>query len=124
MIKIIKKFKYTKDHEWVKIIRDTATIGITDYAQSELGDIIFIELPKIGNGFKHSEVIGTIEAVKTVSDLYSPINGTVIDINNVLENNPEYINNDPYGIGWIIKMKLINKNNINLLNAKEYKKII
>ena len=81
---IPNNLQYTKDHEWININNDVATVGITDYAQSELGDIIFIELPKIGNGFKHSEVIGTIEAVKTVSDLYSPINGTVIDINNVI----------------------------------------
>ena len=93
---------YTKDHEWIKIENGIATIGITDYAQSELGDIIFIELPDIGNSVQAKESIGTIEAVKTVADIYSPMNGRILDVNIGLEENPDSINSDPYNNGWII----------------------
>ena len=115
---------YTKDHEWVSIDNDIATIGITDYAQSELGDIIFIEFPNVDDIFNNEDVFGTIEAVKTVADLFSPIKGSILEINNKLENNPELANNDPYGEGWIVKMKIHDNNEKNLLNHKNYAKII
>ena len=115
---------YTKDHEWVKITDDIATIGITDYAQSELGDIIFIEFPELNDTFQNEDILGTIEAVKTVADLFSPISGKVIEVNSKLENEPELTNNDPYENGWIIKMKLDNKDSSNLLTSKEYEKLI
>ena len=115
---------YTKDHEWVKITDDIATIGITDYAQSELGDIIFIEFPELNDTFQHEDILGTIEAVKTVADLFSPVSGKVIEVNSKLENEPELTNNDPYENGWIIKMKLDNKDSSNLLTSKEYEKLI
>ena len=118
------KLLYTKNHEWIYVNGDVATVGITDYAQSELGDIIFIEFPELGDKLKAEDVIGTIEAVKTVADLFSPINGTIIELNTKLENNPEYINNDPYVDGWILKMKINKNDNSNLLNSKEYKNII
>ena len=115
---------YTKDHEWVKITDDIATIGITDYAQSELGDIIFIEFPELNDTFQHEDILGTIEAVKTVADLFSPVSGKVIEVNSKLENEPELTNNDPYENGWIIKMKIDNKDSSNLLTSKEYEKLI
>ena len=115
---------YTKDHEWVKITDDIATIGITDYAQSELGDIIFIEFPELNDTFQNEDILGTIEAVKTVADLFSPVSGKVIEVNSKLENEPELTNNDPYKNGWIIKMKLDNKDSSNLLTSKEYEKLI
>ena len=115
---------YTKEHEWLSIKNNVATIGITDYAQSELGDVIYIDFIEIGTDCKIGEVIGTIEAVKTVSDIYTPIQGTLSRINTDLEENPDFINNDPYGAGWIIKLNSINKDYSKLLSADEYKKII
>lgn len=115
---------YTKDHEWVSITDNIATIGITDYAQSELGDIIFIEFPELNDTFQNEDVLGTIEAVKTVADLFSPISGKVIKINTRLENEPELTNSDPYDNGWIIQMEIDNKTSINLLTSKEYEKLI
>jgi len=120
-----KELKYTKEHEWVKINGDEAVIGVTDYAQSELGDIIFIELPSIGDIFQENDVIGTIEAVKTVADIFSPLVGKIIEINNEIENNPEFANSDPYNKGWLVKMKCTDKTSIeNLLDSKEYSNII
>ena len=120
-----KELKYTKEHEWVKIDGDEAVIGVTDYAQSELGDIIFIELPSIGDIFQEDDVIGTIEAVKTVADIFSPLAGKIIEINNEIENNPEFANSDPYNKGWLVKMKCTDKTSIeNLLDSKEYSDII
>ena len=116
--------QYTKDHEWININNDVATIGITDYAQSELGDIIFIEFPNIGDELHSQDTMGTIEAVKTVADLFAPIDGTIIEINKLLEDCPENINNDPYDSGWIVKIKMHNKNTSHLLNSDEYHKII
>ena len=113
--------KYTKDHEWVKIENDILVIGITDFAQSQLGDIIFLELPEVGQKIVSGEPFGEIEAVKTVSELYAPINGTIIEINEDLEDNPDNINQDCYGSGWIIKVELdgaLDKDN--LLNHKDY----
>ena len=117
--------KYTNEHEWVHINNDVATIGITDYAQSELGDIIFIEFPELGEIFAAGDPIGTIEAVKTVSDFFTPLAGTVAEINLNLENEPEAINKDPYGSGWIIKLKNISEEGKpQLLTASEYKNYI
>ena len=115
---------YTKDHEWISIKNDIATVGITDYAQSELGDIIFIEFPSIDDMLTSGETFGTIEAVKTVADLFSPIKGRVVEINDKLEDNPELTNNDPYGDGWIIKVKIEEQNEENLLSHIDYGKII
>ena len=101
-----QNLKYTKEHEWLKIDGNTATIGITDHAQGELGDIIFIEFPEIDQEIEMDEPIGTIEAVKTVADLFGPINGRVTEINGSLEDNPEQVNEDAYGTGWILKMSI------------------
>ena len=115
---------YTKDHEWVKIENGIATVGITDYAQRELGDIIFIELPEIGDSVKAKDSIGTIEAVKTVADIYSPMNGEVSEVNVNLEDNPDSINKDPYESGWLIKLNNFNNNNDNYLTPDQYKSLI
>ena len=121
---IPENLQYTTDHEWITIFNGIATIGITDYAQSELGDIIFIEHPIIGNNYKVGDTIATIEAVKTVADLYTPIEGTVIEVNINLENTPEAINKDPYNTGWIIKLDALANNQPILLSAQEYNKLI
>lgn len=115
---------YTKDHEWVKIDGDIATIGITEFAQKELGDIVYVEVETVGDTVEANEVFGTIEAVKTVSDLFMPLSGEVTEFNENLEQNPEAINNDAYGDGWIIKIKLSESNTDSLLSAEEYEKII
>ena len=115
---------YTKNHEWLKIDNGIATIGITDYAQSELGDIIFIEFPEIGTNYEAGDTIGTIEAVKTVADFYSPIAGRIAKINNQLEDNPYSINSEPYDAGWIIKLDSFGENRSALLSAKEYEKLM
>src|SRR5579871_5248091 len=113
--------KYTKDHEWITIDGNTATIGITDFAQGELGDIVYVDIPSNGKELGAEDVFGTIEAVKTVSDLFLPVAGTVSEINPALENEPELINNDPYGAGWIIKVTVKNPADIEgLLNAEAY----
>jgi len=114
--------KYTKDHEWVKIDGDTAIIGITDFAQSELGDVVFVEIETEGETLEKEETFGTIEAVKTVSDMFMPIAGEVIEINPKLEESPEVVNQDPYGDGWMIKIKVSNADEANeLLSADDYK---
>ena len=118
------EMKFTKNHEWIEIDDDKITLGITDYAQGELGDIIFVELPKIGDVFNQGDTIGTIEAVKTVADIYSPMKGKVVEINNSLEQTPDSINNDPYGSGWIIKLDSIIINLSELLSADSYNKYI
>ena len=117
-------FLYTKDHEWIYIDGDIATIGVTDYAQSELGDIIFIEFPGKGDKFKSGDPIGTIEAVKTVADIFTPIDGEILEVNIALEENPEIINKEPYKNGWIIKLCKISKDVSNLLTPSEYKDLI
>ncbi|MDG1847890.1 MAG: glycine cleavage system protein GcvH [Candidatus Marinimicrobia bacterium] len=122
---IPEKLLYTKEHEWVKKEDEQVTIGITDFAQSQLGDIIFLELPEVGQKIVSGEPFGEIEAVKTVSELYAPINGTVIEINEDLEDDPDNINQDCYGSGWIIKVELdgaLDKDN--LLNHKDYGSMI
>ncbi|MCF7886590.1 MAG: glycine cleavage system protein GcvH [Candidatus Marinimicrobia bacterium] len=116
---------YTKEHEWIKVEDETGTIGITDYAQEELGDIVFVELPEEGEEVSKGDPIGTIEAVKTVSDIYSPVSGEVIEINNSLEDEAEKINEDPFGEGWIVKLKLNDKSEVDeLLSAQEYTDLI
>ena len=117
--------KYTKDHEWLKIEGDEAYIGITDFAQGELGDIVFVEIETEGEQLAKEEVFGTIEAVKTVSDLYMPISGEVLEVNSKLEDTPEIINQDPYGDGWLIKIKIENASEVEaLLDAAAYKEQI
>ena len=117
--------KYTKDHEWALIEGDTATIGITEYAQSELGDVIFIELPAVGTHVSKGDAIGTIEAVKTVSDVYAPLSGEVVEINEAIKDASELVNKDPYGAGWIAKVKIFDVSEINnLLTPEDYKKLI
>ena len=116
--------KYTKDHEWISIEGDIATVGITDFAQGELGDIVYVEIEKIGENFLKEEVFGTVEAVKTVSDLFMPVTGEIIDINEKLNEKPELVNEDPYGQGWMIKIKLNNSGMSDLLNSDQYKKLI
>ena len=112
--------QYTKDHEWVKIDGDIATIGITDFAQGELGDIVYVEIEVEGESLTAGDVFGTVEAVKTVSDLFMPLNGEVIEVNAGLESNPESVNSDPYGDGWMVKIK-ISSGAEELLSAEEYK---
>ncbi len=120
-----ENLKYTKDHEWIKIEGDTGTIGITDFAQGELGDIVFIEVETVGEELDVEEAFGTIEAVKTVSDLFMPISGKVLEFNEALENNPEIVNQDPYGEGWIVKIELTKKEELEeLLDDNAYKELI
>ena len=115
---------YTKDHEWIRIVDDVATIGVTDYAQGELGDIIFIEFPNKGVKYQSGDPVGTIEAVKTVADIYAPIDGQILEVNIELEDEPDMINKDPYEKGWIIKLCQYSTNSSNLLKASEYRKLI
>lgn len=113
--------KYSKEHEWVRIEDDFAVIGITDYAQGELGDIVFVELPRIGDSIEYMKPFGTIEAVKAISDLFSPLTGEVVEVNGDLENDSSLINSDPYGDGWIIKIKMSDISELdNLLGAADY----
>jgi len=117
--------KYTKDHEWVKLEGDIATIGITDFAQSELGDIVYVEVETVDETLDAEEIFGTVEAVKTVSDLFLPISGEIIEFNNALEDEPEKVNSDPYGDGWIIKVKCSDTSEINsLLSADDYSSLV
>ena len=117
--------KYTKDHEWISIDGDSATIGITDYAQGELGDIVYVEIESLGEQLDKEEIFGSVEAVKTVSDLFLPVSGEITKMNEGLEDNPELINDDPYGKGWIIKMKISDQNELSdLLSANAYKELI
>ena len=116
-----KKFKFTKDHEWLNLQEDIATVGITDYAQGQLGDIVFIEMPQVSTKIAASESFGAIEAVKTVADLYAPVSGEVIEINDNLDSSPDLVNSDPYIEGWIVKLKIDNNDEINeLMNHDEY----
>ena len=115
---------YTKDHEWIRIDDDVATIGVTDYAQGELGDIIFIEFPDKGVKYQSGDPVGTIEAVKTVADIYTPMDGEILDVNGKLEDAPESINNDPYEKGWIIKLCKIPNDVSHLLTASDYKDLV
>ncbi len=117
--------KYTKDHEWISIDGDIATVGITDFAQKELGDIVYVEVETLDQTLDKDEVFGTVEAVKTVSDLFIPISGEVLEFNEALVTKPEVVNSDPYGAGWMIKMKIADQSEIqSLLSADDYKQLI
>ena len=117
--------KYTKDHEWIKIDGDIATVGITDFAQGELGDIVYVDIETVDESIDRDEVFGSVEAVKTVSDLFMPLSGEITELNELLEDAPEKVNTDPYGEGWMIKIKLSDNSEIeNLLDAEGYKEII
>ena len=116
-----KELKYTKDHEWLSLDGDVATVGVTDFAQSDLGDIVYVEVETLDETLEKEGVFGTVEAVKTVSDLFMPISGEVIEFNEKLETNPEVVNEDPYGEGWMIKIRVSDENELNeLLSADEY----
>lgn len=116
---------YTKDHEWIRIEGEEAIIGITDFAQHELGDIVYVEVESIGQQLKAGDVFGTVEAVKTVSDLYLPLNGTITELNPKLNANPELVNNDPYGEGWMVKMKPASKDDVeSLMNSEAYQALV
>ncbi|HEX4886859.1 MAG TPA: glycine cleavage system protein GcvH [Luteibaculaceae bacterium] len=117
------ELKYTKDHEWVRIEGDTAIIGITDFAQGELGDIVYVDINTVGSTVSEHDVFGTVEAVKTVSDLFMPVTGEVLEFNSELESNPELVNGDPYGNGWMIKVKITGDTSA-LLSADDYKALI
>ena len=124
-MEIKPNLKYTKDHEWISIDGDDATIGITDYAQGELGDIVYVEIESVGDSLNKEEIFGSVEAVKTVSDLFIPVSGEITEMNENLEDNPELINDDPYGDGWIIKMKINDSSELNdLLSPEEYKELV
>ena len=122
---IPNNLKYTKDHEWVVIDGDVATIGITDFAQKELGDIVYVEVETLDQTLDKDEIFGTVEAVKTVSDLFLPLSGEVIEFNEALETEPELVNSDPYGDGWMIKVKISDRSEIDgLMSADDYKSMI
>ena len=117
--------RYTKDHEWISMEGDIATIGITEFAQGELGDIVYVDISSKGKSFAAEEVFGTVEAVKTVSDLFLPVSGTVTEVNAVLEAQPELVNSDPYGAGWMVKMKVDNIANVEaLMDAAAYQALV
>lgn len=117
--------KYTKDHEWIRVEGDKATIGITDFAQKELGDIVYVDVNTVGETVEKDAVFGTVEAVKTVSDLFMPVSGEVLEVNKDIDSAPESVNQDPYGKGWMIKAKITNPSEVGaLLSADDYKKLI
>ena len=119
------ELKYTKDHEWIRIEGDIATVGITDFAQGELGDIVYVEIETVGETVAREEVFGTVEAVKTVSDLFMPLTGEVLELNAKLEGEPELVNKDPYGDGWMVKVKISDMSEVDgLLSADSYKTLI
>ncbi len=120
-----ENLKYTKGHEWIRVEGDEAFVGITDYAQGELGDIVFVEIETVGETLNKGESFGTIEAVKTVSDVYMPVSGEVLEMNPALENTPELVNQDPYGEGWMIKIKVKDPSELDdLMDAEAYKNMI
>lgn len=124
-MKIPSELKYTKDHEWIRIEGDTATVGITDFAQGELGDIVYVEVETLDETLDKDEVFGTVEAVKTVSDLFLPLSGEIVAFNEALEDEPEKVNSDPYGEGWMIKIKLSDPSEIeDLLSDAAYKELV
>jgi len=119
------ELKYTKDHEWIKVNGDTAVVGITEFAQRELGDIVYIDINSVGKEVAKDEVFGTVEAVKTVSDLFMPVTGTVTEINAALDKSPELVNSDPYGDGWMVKLTLADASQVDgLLSADDYKSLV
>jgi glycine cleavage system H protein len=120
-----ENLRYTKDHEWIRMEGDTAVIGITDFAQHELGDIVYVEVETIGKELKSGDVFGTVEAVKTVSDLYLPVSGTITELNPALNGSPELVNSDPYGEGWMVKMKVANPADVDvLMDATAYGELV
>jgi glycine cleavage system H protein len=120
-----KELRYTKDHEWVRVTGDAGVVGITDYAQGELGDIVFVELPSAGKKVKRGESMGTIEAVKAVSDIYAPVTGEILEVNPELEKNSEFVNKDPYGKGWMVKIRIAGKDELaQLLDDAGYRALI
>lgn len=120
-----ENLKYTKDHEWIKIEGNTATIGITEFAQRELGDIVFVDISSVGKSLNANDIFGTVEAVKTVSDLYLPVSGSISEVNQELENNPELVNQDPYNRGWMVKMTINNPADADgLLDAAAYTALV
>ncbi len=122
---IPSNLKYSKDHEWVRVEGEVAYVGITDFAQSELGEIVIVDITTEGETLEHEAVFGSIEAVKTVSDLFMPVGGEILEVNPKLEDNPELVNSDPYGEGWMVKVKMTNPSEVNnLLDAEAYKAII
>jgi glycine cleavage system H protein len=125
-MKFPEELKYTNEHEWIRLHDDgTATVGITDFAQSELGDIVFVELEETGFSFDKDDVFGTVEAVKTVSELYAPVAGEILEVNEDLEDDPELVNSDPYGSGWLVKISISDTTELaGLMSVEEYKKII
>ena len=119
------ELKYTKDHEWIRVEGTEAYIGITEFAQQELGDIVYVDINTLGQDVEAETVFGTIEAVKTVSDLFLPVSGTITELNPLLQNNPELVNSDPYGDGWIVKLKPVSEEEINqLMNAEAYREMV
>jgi glycine cleavage system H protein len=125
IMNVPQNLKYTKDHEWVSVDGDIATIGITDFAQSELGDIVYVEIETEGETLDHEEVFGSVEAVKTVSDLFMPVSGEIIEFNGDLDKDPELVNSDPYGKGWMIKVKMTNASEVDgLLDAAGYTALV
>jgi glycine cleavage system H protein len=124
-MKILKDLKYTNDHEWVRIEGDVAIVGITDFAQGELGDIVYVEVETVDETLEREEVFGTVEAVKTVSDLFAPLSGEIIEFNESLEDEPEKVNSDPYGEGWMVKIRFNEPSQLDdLLSAEEYTEIV
>lgn len=120
-----ENLRYTKDHEWISLEGDIATIGITDFAQHELGDIVYVEIETKGKSLAAEAIFGTVEAVKTVSDLFLPVSGTITELNPILETEPEKVNTDPYGDGWMIKMKVDNIDDVSkLMDAEAYRKVV
>lgn len=119
-----QELKYTKDHEWVKIEGDVATIGVTEFAQKELGDIVYVEVETVGDTIEAGEVFGTVEAVKTVSDLFMPLTGEILEFNEELESAPELVNESPYGTGWMVKVKIVGDLPEDLLDAAEYAELV
>lgn len=116
---------YTKEHEWVRVERNRAIVGITDYAQEQLGDVVYVELPEVGSQLTQSEMCGTIESVKTVADLYAPISGEVVNINDALDDTPELVNNEPYGRGWIVEIQMRDQDELEkLLSSEDYEALI
>jgi len=124
-MKVPANLKYTKDHEWIRVEGNTAVIGITDFAQGELGDIVYVEIETVGETLDKEAVFGTIEAVKTVSDMYMPVSGKVLEVNKKLEDTPDVVNKDPYNDGWMIKINITNSGELTeLLTAEQYQKLI
>ncbi len=120
-----EKYHYTKDHEWIKVEGDKATVGITDFAQSQLGDVVYVELPKVGDKLEAHQSLGVVESVKAVSDVYSPVSGEVLEVNERLNDDPEILNKDPHSKGWIIKLKIKDKSELEeLMSASEYEKYL